>query len=237
MAEPNTPELVKEQARALYVAGSKHYDLREYEQAVESFREAYNLHPQPLLLFNIGQAYRQLRECVKARDFYGAYLGKLPAADNREQVDRFIREMDDCERAANERTARERARAVEREPVEVTVRERAEGSPTKMLTIVGVVTGAAGALVVGGGVYFSLEARDKARALEDRCVLGCDVSEIADLDRRGIAAERTAIVLYTLGGVALATGAGLLIYAALRSDHVTIVPTPAGATITKSWSF
>ena len=89
------PEMAADD-KELYARGTKHYDLGEYAAAIDSFRASYDLVPQPLLLFDIAQAYRQLRDCGHARTFYKSYLRNLPAADNRDKVERFLADMDAC---------------------------------------------------------------------------------------------------------------------------------------------
>ena len=49
-----------------------------------------------LLLFDVGQAYRQLHDCDNARSYYSYYLRVQPTADNRKQVERFIADMEAC---------------------------------------------------------------------------------------------------------------------------------------------
>jgi tetratricopeptide (TPR) repeat protein len=234
-AQPTDPatDPTTDRAKALYAEGSKSYDLREYQKAIDAFRAAYDLQPVPLLLFNTGQAYRQLNDCENARSFYQSYLRKLPDADNRVQVERFIAEMDSCI-AKRDRERADAARLRRTEPRDIVA------DPTaRTLKIVGLIAAGAGAVLVGSGIYFSLEAQDLASDVEASCEAGCDVSDIADLDRRGIAAERTATVLYAIGSVAAVTGIGLLVYASMRgtTSGVAVTPTTSGATVTKMWSF
>lgn len=94
----------KAAAREFYRKGTQHYELGEYQEALEQFKSAYRAYPEPSLLFNIGQAYRQLGDKEKAIGSYRMYLIKLPEAPNRQQV----REMVDKLEAAlqQERAAR-----------------------------------------------------------------------------------------------------------------------------------
>ncbi len=230
--EPTTPDVsTVERAKALYAAGSKHYDLHEYDKAVLAFRAAYDLYPEPLFLFNIAQAYRQLGDCKNARGFYQTYLQKLPAADNRDKVEEFITKMDDCVRH------QETAEAERKKLPPVVVGEPPRNDRT--LRGVGIITAVAGAAIAGVGIYFSNQAAGYARDAETFCAQGCDSSEITEIDRKGREADRTALVFYGIGGVAIATGAGLLLYTALHADpdRVTVVPTRGGATMTKTWRF
>jgi tetratricopeptide (TPR) repeat protein len=214
-------------ARALYADGSRQYDLREYAKAIEAFRKAYDLYPQPLFLFNIGQAYRQLGDCDSARGFYRNYLVKIPAADNRDQVERFLAEMDRCVRAREEAGAH---------PASPPVAPSRGGGK---LRLAGMITAGAGGVLAAIGVKFSLEASAKAGEIEDACEGGCDSAYVEDLDRAGRNAERNALVLYGVGGAAIAAGAGMLVYSALHRDRerITVTPTAGGAQVSARWSF
>jgi tetratricopeptide (TPR) repeat protein len=91
-APPANPN--REKARALYSSATTHYNLSEYADALKDFKEAYRLISDPVLLFNIAQCHRQLREFEDAARFYRAYRRENPDASNREEVDRLIAQMD-----------------------------------------------------------------------------------------------------------------------------------------------
>jgi tetratricopeptide (TPR) repeat protein len=80
-------------ARAAFQRGTQHYDLSEYEQALESFKAAYRNFEEPTFLFNIAQCYRQLGNHEKALRFYRTYLIKVPNAPNREEVRQLIAQL------------------------------------------------------------------------------------------------------------------------------------------------
>src|SRR5258708_6720836 len=46
-------------AHAAYRSGTQHYDLGEYREALEAFKEAYRNHEDPTFIFNLAQSYRQ----------------------------------------------------------------------------------------------------------------------------------------------------------------------------------
>lgn len=90
-------------ARAHLQKGQTHYALGEFEDAVKEFREAYRLKHEPVLLFNIAQAMRQIRQYQQAYFYYKQYLSQRPEASNREEVEQFIAQMKkkiDAEEAA-----------------------------------------------------------------------------------------------------------------------------------------
>jgi hypothetical protein len=80
-------------AKAHYKEGRAHYQLGEYGAAIKEFKEAYHLKPDATFLFNIAQCHRQLREYAEAIQLYRNYLRDAPDAPNREDVEKFIREI------------------------------------------------------------------------------------------------------------------------------------------------
>jgi hypothetical protein len=97
-AEPSARDMRKK-VRKLHEDGLMHYNLGEYEEALEAFTNAYRLRQDPVFLFNIGQTYRQMNTPQKAAQFYRAYLRMRPDAPNREAVERFIADAEASIRA------------------------------------------------------------------------------------------------------------------------------------------
>jgi tetratricopeptide (TPR) repeat protein len=82
-----------ETAKAHYKQGRMHYQLGEYREAPREFKEAYRLKQDASFLYNIAQCHRQLREYSEAIRLYGNYLREAPNADNRNEVERQIRDL------------------------------------------------------------------------------------------------------------------------------------------------
>jgi iron complex outermembrane recepter protein len=80
----------KVEARRHYDAGMAHFNLREYELAIEEFQAGYRLRPDPVFLYNVAQAYRLLEDSRQALYFYRAYLRNSPEAANRQEVEERI---------------------------------------------------------------------------------------------------------------------------------------------------
>jgi tetratricopeptide (TPR) repeat protein len=78
------------QAKALYSKGMAHFQLEEYDAAIEKWQEGFRIRPVPEFLYNIGQAYRLSRRPEKALSFYQKYLRMAPKAPNRSEVERHI---------------------------------------------------------------------------------------------------------------------------------------------------
>jgi tetratricopeptide (TPR) repeat protein len=81
-------------AHEAYHAGSQHYDLGEYREALESFKEAYRIHEDPIFLFNLAQCYRQLGDKAQAVRMYRSFLNKNENAPNRNQVRDMIAKLE-----------------------------------------------------------------------------------------------------------------------------------------------
>jgi hypothetical protein len=118
--KPNGGEKVQKeaQARSLYKKGMTHYELGEFDAAIDEFKRAYALTSAPGLLFNIAQVQRHKKDAVQALFFYRMYLRTLPAAPNRADVEALIAEtqaqVDSRAQALNE----ERERAAKPAPTE-----------------------------------------------------------------------------------------------------------------------
>lgn len=81
-------------ARAAFHSGSQHYNLGEFQQALDSFREAYRNYEDPSFLYNIAQCERQLGHKREAVREYRAYLNNSDNADNRDSVRQIIAQLE-----------------------------------------------------------------------------------------------------------------------------------------------
>ncbi len=80
----------KARGKQLYDEGLSHYNLAEYDAAITSWKASYLLTKAPLLLFNIGQAYRLSGDCGKANTFYDSYQREQPDPKNKDELDQAI---------------------------------------------------------------------------------------------------------------------------------------------------
>jgi tetratricopeptide (TPR) repeat protein len=228
-------------AKVYFDAANKHYDLREFSAAIDSFKKAYELLPEPIFLFDIAQAYRQLRECENSAAFYRTYLRNAPSADNRAKVDKFIVEMDDC--AKTQQSERDATAARDRE-----LRDRAQQQPPNTTTIqrrdrrltnIGMATAGVGVLAMVAAVYFSIDGSNNAAAVQQACKLGCEAADVAGFDRTGHDDNRNATILYVGGGLALAAGTSMVLWSLfhLKNETIVVAPTQGGATVSTGWRF
>ena len=84
----------KAKAAEAFRAGTQHYDLGEYDQALAAFKEAYRNFEDPAILYNIAQCYRQRGDGAQAIRSYRMYLIKEPNAPNAEEVRGLIRSLE-----------------------------------------------------------------------------------------------------------------------------------------------
>ncbi len=212
-------------AREADRAGREHYARHDYAAARDDYQRAHDAMPDPLFVFDMAQASRLLGDCARASELYRRYLHDQPDADDRERVEQFIIEMDAC--AASHRA---------RPPVAAAAPPPSSSSPN-VLQLTGVGTAALGLLLVGAGVYFSIDASDSASMLEAACAHGCAGADVASLDRTGQESSRDAITTYILGGAALAAGASMFVWATFHAGDEppavapVVAPTAGGATV------
>jgi hypothetical protein len=80
-------------AKTRYMSGQSHYNLNEFAEALQDFKEAYRLRPDPAFLFNIAQCERQLGNLEEAIKFYRSYLRNKPDAGNKREIEKKIEEL------------------------------------------------------------------------------------------------------------------------------------------------
>jgi hypothetical protein len=180
-AEPSPSPEAAAEAKALYREGARHYDVGEYDQAVDYFQRAYLITGAPMLLLNIGQAHRLSGACALAAAAYRRYLDRAGAAEHRTEVERRIVEMDEC--AGVPTTPRARSNeslpatsAAESPSASPSGNFRAEAPSTssawRTLGWIGLGAGVAGAALGAAGLSLTLAAQaglDRVCASDGAC--------------------------------------------------------------------
>ncbi len=178
-AAPGDDDKVK--AKNLYEEGLRHYNLAAYAEAIRLWKEAYLLTKRPLLLFNIGQAYRLSGDCTQAMTFYESYTREQPNPKNQA-------ELADAEALCRAKLAAAPPVEPRRTPTQplfpTTAEPSASPSPATAATptatpptdtapspsggkrTAGIIVGATGVVLEGVAIYFALDARKQARALD-----------------------------------------------------------------------
>jgi tetratricopeptide (TPR) repeat protein len=88
-AQPATDERAV-QAKQYYENGMAHFQLEEWDQAIEEWQKGFRAKPVAQFLYNIAQAYRLSKRPERALSFYQKYLRMDPKAPNRAEVERHI---------------------------------------------------------------------------------------------------------------------------------------------------
>ena len=207
-------------SRDAYDAGKKHYNLGEFDQAIERWKQGYEYKDDPIFLYNIAQAYRQKGDHQKAIFFYKAYIREEPRARNREDVEARIAELTRliaASQSATESGPKEPVEppapipeappapvAIEPTPATAPPRDGADLSPGRGLKIGGVVAGGAGAIALAGGVLFLVRSSSIEGEIEDAAQSGEPWN--ADLVDR----EATGRTSATLGWIGVGAGVALV---------------------------
>jgi tetratricopeptide (TPR) repeat protein len=241
------------EAKRLAARAQVHYDLGEYTEAISDYREAYRLRPTPGLLFNLGQAYRLMGDCVSATTMYRNYLRLAPRTPYRKLVRQHLSALESC---YQRRTGEQQATA---EVVLTTAspgkpgrvagigdppdegdqrRDDGEGHPGRAKRRAGAVLGVSGAAMVGFATYFGLDAMSTADEVSERHGNGERWRDLEELDRHGRHAERLSIGLFAAGGLAVATGTVLYLLGkreARQATAITVTPTRGGGSLAVRW--
>ncbi len=81
-----------DRAKALFEQGNQHYNLGEFDKALDSYKRAYRAKALPAFLFNIAQCHRKLEQHKEAVAMYQSYLVGVPDAPNKAMVESLISE-------------------------------------------------------------------------------------------------------------------------------------------------
>lgn len=74
-------------ARVHFGAGKQFYKESRYDDAIREFRDAYKYDPNPLLLYNLAQAYEKAALIPDALQYYRRYIHDSPTAPDRKTVE------------------------------------------------------------------------------------------------------------------------------------------------------
>jgi hypothetical protein len=81
-------------AKQHYEEGTKALNLGEFKRAITEYKAGYNAKPDPVFLYNMGQAARLDGDLVQAAFYYRSYLTNAPHAANRREVESRIASLD-----------------------------------------------------------------------------------------------------------------------------------------------
>jgi len=81
-------------AKRHYERGQKLFNLQKFDEALEQYQKAFDAKPIPAFLFNIGQCHRNLGDYDAAIFSFKRYLKLEPEAENRDQVEELLEELE-----------------------------------------------------------------------------------------------------------------------------------------------
>ncbi|MGE0396087.1 MAG: tol-pal system YbgF family protein [Kofleriaceae bacterium] len=99
-------------AKRHFDRGQKLFNLGKFEEALDEYTQAYEAKPIPDFLFNIGQCHRNLNNFDAAIFSFKKYLKLAPEAENRDQVEEYIADLE----AEQEKENSRRLRLVKEQP-------------------------------------------------------------------------------------------------------------------------
>jgi tetratricopeptide (TPR) repeat protein len=73
-----------------FAAGQERFSQKRYRTAAMEFQAAYDITKDPVLLYNVGEAWQKAGEGKRAADAYRSYLKERPGAQDRADVERAI---------------------------------------------------------------------------------------------------------------------------------------------------
>jgi len=197
--KPAAPAPNKARAAELYKTGADAYLRGDFATAITILDEAYQLDPQPVLLYNRAKAHEGLGHLDEAISLYEQYLTEEPSSPDRGAIEQRLATL---KKQREERAAMEKERqAVEKERAERAA-QPPPPAPQKRSVLPYVVAGVGVAGVVAGGVFGIL-----AKGKEDDAKGQLTQREaISDRDS-GSTLATVANVSFIAGGVLIVAGA------------------------------
>lgn len=222
----------KDAGETAYQEGRRYYDLRDWDKAIEKFKEAYKLRSDGPSLFNIAQSYRLKGDCVEALGFYKTYKRNFPTAQNIAAVDKFITELEPCAQQAKTAKPVESSGSTTTPPP-VTHQGPAPG-PGDLgagRKATGLIVGGAGVLIAGTGFVFGALAQGKANQISNA---DPDMPMMWDpsIEESGKRFDLLAKIAWGVGGAAVIGGVVLYVMGMnTEGAQVTAMPTRDGAIV------
>lgn len=220
-------------ARELFIKADKMYGEGDYEGSLEAFSEAYELSGRAALLYNMANAHERLGEYDKALARLRTYLPHAP----KHQQAMLEKRMQSLQLRADEQRAKEEeAKAKAEEQKEEKAAEGDDGSQAPIDTeagkskppYLGYALIGAGALGLGLGTYFGLQARDARAEAQDLCPDVNGAQRCTADARDAIDRDRSQSLKADLGfGLGLAAATVGVILVLSHDDKSEAAPAPA----------
>jgi tetratricopeptide (TPR) repeat protein len=226
-----TADSAQERARGLNRKAMTQYDLGRFDDAIRLFQEAYEVFPEPKILFNLAQAFRKKQAYKEALESYRSYLRNAPGAPNRAVVEERIKELEQLIASQQASDAKPPDGVTSVPPPVVGPQKPAPSLTTTPIDTgrrwyqdpVGWTLAGSGAVAAAAGVAFLVHASSQ----QD------DLATTSEADRDGLRDDIHRNQL--LGGVALGVGGALVVAGAVKfvltersrsrsGTHLAVVP-------------
>lgn len=191
----------RERALSLFAESATAYREGRFSDAATLLSEAYELHPEPILLYNLARALEADGRLVEARTAYQDFLESSPEA---EQAAPSRRRLEVIEGLIAERDAREVTEAVDtsssgEEAVEVAPAPPASTGPDLLGPALTLSIG--GAVAIAGSVLLGVASSTHAAAVTEPVHLNA-----ARLEREAYALRDAGAVTLAIGGAVAVAG-------------------------------
>jgi tetratricopeptide (TPR) repeat protein len=210
-----TMTAIDAEAREHFQLGRTFYEGGRFQQAAEQFEMAYRLSARPQLLYNVYVARRDAGGLSMAIEALRAYLGQVPDAPDRVNLEARLASLEAQVARQNEQEA---ARVEsERKVAEAEAKAKTRTERTHSVLPI-VLMGTGGALLLGSAVTGGL-ALSNASDLDKKCSgNACQPSQRSKVDSTRTLAITTD-VLWGVGAAAAATGLILWLTGALDTER------------------
>lgn len=224
-AQTEPPKDPKAEALRLFEESATQYRDGHFAEAAELLERAYKLHPEPVLLYNLGRAYDGLGENEKAVDAYKRYLELAPEAKDKGALERRIATLEKIiEREKQLKEEAERKKTDGQKPPEP---PPAADSTFALPGIWPWVVTGVGAATIGAGLFVGLSAKSKRDDADENPVQRDAQKDFESAESRAT----TANILLIAGTVITAGGVTWGLLGSKKSEpaqssklHVTVRP-------------
>lgn len=207
----------RDRALKLFEDSNKAYKSGKFEDAADLLRKAYDLHPEPLLLYNLGRAQEGLGDRKGALESYERYLAEAKQVDDRGAIERRIATLRGQieQQQADEQRRLDTERKLREQPPPPPVDDRTPLEAYGPWATIG-----AGGLMIGTGVVFGI----RSGAKHDDAIAAPGQRDAAELQSSAEKYATIANVLFVVGGLATAGGVGWKVWQG-KQTTVQVAPT------------
>ena len=227
----------QDEARSHFKQGKAYQQAGAYLRAAEEFKAAYALDPRVEMLFNIAQAFRLGGDKPHAVEYFKSYLAAQPDGKAADEARALIAQL---QREIDEAKAKETPPPPppppphEPTPPPAEVHHEVVLVPTSPpLRYAGIATAGAGAIALGLGVKYGLDARSASNYISHFTGTWGPTEEQRYLD--GQTANHDMKIAYLVGG-GLVTAGAVLYWVGSRVQAVPVASTQSvGVAAAGSW--